>query len=166
MWSGAVSSYINPGMDALDYKTVEEFQSFGDPTLSISSDSQAPNKPTKPSGPATGKINTKYTYSTSAIDPEGDQVYYLFDWGDNTTSGWVGPFNSGATGSADHKWTEKYTYEVKSIAKDENGVIGDWSDPLTVTMPRDKSIDNNYFILKILENHPYIFQILINILSI
>lgn len=166
MWSGAVSSYIHPGMDPLDHKTVEEFQPFGDPTLAIRSDSQAPNKPTKPSGPASGRVNTKYTYTTSATDPEGDQVYYLFDWGDNTTSGWIGPFNSGTTGSADHKWTEKDSYEIKSIAKDENGVIGVWSDTLTVTMPRDKSININYIFIKILENHPYLFSILRNMIGI
>ena len=166
MWSDAVSNYIHPGMDALDYKTVEEFQPFGDPTLAIRSDSQAPNKPTKPSGSVNGKVNTKYTYTTSATDPENDQVYYMFDWGDNTTSGWVGPFSSGATGGADHTWTEKGSYIVKAIAKDENGVISFWSDPLTVKMPREKSIDIGYLFIKILENHPYLFSILKIILGI
>jgi hypothetical protein len=158
MWSGAVSRYIYPGMDDLDHKTVEEFQPFGDPTLAIRGDSQAPNKPTTPSGPINGKIWTKYTYSTSATDPETDQVYYMFDWDDGSYSGWFGPFNSGVTGSADHKWKKQDTYEIRAIAKDENGVISEWSDPFVVTMPKSKEINRPFF--NFLENHPNLFPIL------
>ncbi len=158
MWGGAINSYIYPGMDDLDHKTVEEFQPFGDPTLAIKGDSQAPNKPEKPSGPANGKTGTTYTYSTSSIDPDGDKVYFLFDWGDDTYSDWTGPFNSGDTGSADHKWTSQDTYEIKVIAKDENGVISEWSDPLTITMPRNKAI--NTLLLNFLQSNPKMFPIL------
>ena len=158
MWSGAINRYIYPSMDALDHKTVEEWQPFGDPTLAIRGDSQAPNKPETPSGLANGKIGTTYTYSTNATDPDGDQVYYLFNWGDDSYSGWVGPYNSGVTGSASHKWTLEDTYEIKVIAKDENGVIGTWSDPLPVTMPRNRNLNTPF--LKFLQQHPNLFPIL------
>ncbi|EMR74666.1 Peptidase C25, gingipain [Thermoplasmatales archaeon SCGC AB-540-F20] len=167
MWSGAINGYIYASMDALDYKTVEEFQPFGDPTLAIRGDSQSPNKPTKPSGPANGKTETTYTYSTSAIDPDGDQVYYLFDWGDNTTSGWIGPYNSGDVGSADHKWTSEDNYEIKAIAKDENGVISVWSDPLPVTMPKNKPFNFNFPLLSwLFERFPHAFPILRQLLEL
>ena len=150
MWAGAIEGYIYAGMDALDYKTVEEFQPFGDPSLAIQSDSQAPNKPAKPSGPATGKVGTSYTYTTSAIEPNGEQVYYLFDWGDGTTSDWIGPYTSGTSGSADHKWSSHDVFLVKSIAKDENGAIGTWSDPLTVTIQKSKAANMPF--LRLLES--------------
>src|SRR4030042_5473477 len=116
-------------MDEMDFKTVEEWEPFGDPTLAIAEESQAPLKPSKPSGPASGGIGTEYTYTTSTTDPESDKISYLFDWGDGTTSGWVGPFNSGATGSAKKTWNAKGTYEIKVVAKDEHGKLRQWSDP-------------------------------------
>jgi hypothetical protein len=45
-----------------------------------------PRTPIIPLGKASGIPQANYAYSTSAIDPEGDQVQYLLDWGDGTTS--------------------------------------------------------------------------------
>jgi hypothetical protein len=165
MWSGAINSYIYPGMDALDHKTVEEFQPFGDPTLAIRSDSQPPNKPTTPSGPSGGKVRTKLTYTTSAVEPEGDQVYYMFDWGDGTKSGWIGPFSSGETGSAEHAWTTEDTFTIRAVAKDENGAISVRSDPLTVTIPRNKVTSQSVLQL-LLERIQNRFPLLENLLNI
>ncbi|PNX53779.1 MAG: hypothetical protein BV458_02560, partial [Thermoplasmata archaeon M9B2D] len=94
---------------------------------------QPPNKPNKPSGETSGKLNTPYTYSTSTIDPNGDQVYYLWDWGDGTPSTWLGPYASGATINTTHTWTVKSS-SVKVKAKDIYGAESPWSDPLPITM--------------------------------
>ena len=102
-----------------------------------------PNKPSKPSGPTSGKAGTSYTYSTSTTDPDGDQVYYWFDWGDGTNSGWLGPYNSGQTVSASHTWSERGSYEIKVKAKDTNGAESEWSDPLPITMPKNKGLPFN-----------------------
>jgi len=124
----------------------------------------APGQPLKPSGPPRGKINTPYTYTTSATDPDGDQLYYLFDWGDGTNST-VGPFASGATASANHTWTTKNTYSIKVKAKDISGSESNWSDPLSVKMP----ISYNYrplpFIKLLLERFPNIFPLLRHLLG-
>ena len=45
---------------------------------------EPPGKPAKPSGQTNGKTGTSYTYSTTNTDPNGDQLYYWFDWGDTT----------------------------------------------------------------------------------
>ena len=45
MWSKALNRYIKSSMDDADYKTVEEWQAFGDPTLAIGEKSQPPAKP-------------------------------------------------------------------------------------------------------------------------
>ncbi|MCK5458540.1 MAG: PKD domain-containing protein, partial [Thermoplasmatales archaeon] len=162
MWAKALERYIGAGMDAMDYKTVEEWQPFGDPTLAIGGDSQAPLKPEDLNGPTSGKINVEHTYTASTTDPEGDKLQYLFDWGDGEFS-WVGPYNSGATAQASHTWTEEGDYEIRVKAKDDHGVQGEWSDPLPITMPRNKGFIHSVFLEileKLMERFPLLEQIL------
>jgi len=91
--------------------------------------SGAPNTPSKPNGPTKGDINVLYEYSTSTVDPDGDKIYYMFDWGDNTNTGWFGPYNSGETIKAAHAWSKD---NIKVKAKDVNGDESSWSQPLKV----------------------------------
>lgn len=94
----------------------------------------SPMKPSTPSGPTSGDIDTPYTYCTSTIDPENDPIYYLWDWDDGTTSGWIGPFDSDAPMCIEHTWDEEGFYEVKVKAKDIHELESPWSDPLEVTI--------------------------------
>jgi len=98
-----------------------------------------PEKPSRPSGQTLGKKGEEYTYTSSTTDPDGDQIYYWFDWGDGTNSGWVGPYNSGQTGSANHIWGKTGKYEIKVKAKDIYGAESEWSDPLPVIMPKNQN---------------------------
>jgi hypothetical protein len=127
-------------MDAYDWKTVLEWQVFGDPTLQIGEESNPPEKPSTPAGPTNGGIGKELTYTTLTTDPENDEVYYMFDWGDGTTSGWIGPFDSGAIASATNTFTVEGTYSIKVVAKDDHGKVSSWSDELAVTLPRNKPI--------------------------
>ena len=79
--------------------------------------------------------------SRITIDDDGDRIYYLFDWGDNKLSGWIGPYNSGEIVSAHHTWENKGSYQIRVKAKDENGIQSDWSEPLKVKMPKNKLIN-------------------------
>ncbi|HEC89472.1 MAG TPA: PKD domain-containing protein, partial [Thermoplasmatales archaeon] len=90
-----------------------------------------PYRPEKPNGPPLGDVGVLYTYSTSTMDPEGDQVYYWWDWGDGTNSGWLGPYYSGEVIEASHVWNEPGVYEIKVKAKDGYGHVSDWSPSLT-----------------------------------
>jgi hypothetical protein len=103
---------------------------------------QQPYKPAKPSGPINGKVGTSYIYETSTTDPERDFVYYWFDWGDGINSGWIGPFESGAIKSTNHTWTTKGNYNIKVKARDIYNHESDWSNPLTVKMPRNRFVNN------------------------
>ena len=100
-----------------------------------------PNTPSTPSGPDDGITGAEYTFTTSADDPELDQVYYWFDWDDGTNSGWVGPYNSGETGSASHAWDDAGDYEVTVKAKDTNNGESDWSDPHIITIVAGPILD-------------------------
>ena len=93
-----------------------------------------PEKPSTPDGPASGGTGVEYQYATSTTDPEGDQVYYLFDWADGTDSSWLGPYTSGATAEASHVWTGEGDYDIKVVAKDEHGILSEWSDSLPVSI--------------------------------
>ncbi len=122
--------------------------------------SNPPGKPIKPSGIKWIKVDKFYKFSSSAIDPDYDQIYLLFDWGDGKSSGWLGPYNSGEKVNAYHKWTEKGTFQIRVKAKDTNGSKSIWSDPLTITMPKNKYIPNE-LILKNLLIPNYLLKFLI-----
>lgn len=117
-----------------------------------------PEKPHMPSGTASGKSKIKYTYTTYTIDPNKDPIYYLFDWGDGTNSGWIGPYNSGELASASHLWN-KGNYSIVVKARDIYGHESKWSDPLPITMPKNKPYSNKT-LLRFLEDHPHRFPLL------
>ncbi|MDH7517620.1 MAG: C25 family cysteine peptidase [Candidatus Thermoplasmatota archaeon] len=108
-----------------------------------------PNTPQRPTGPANGKTGVQYTYTTSTTDPDENQVFYKWYWGDGNFSDWIGPYNSSETATATHTWSEKGTYQIKVKARDTYGEESDWSEPLAVTMPLDHQSNEN-MILKIL----------------
>ncbi|DAC72123.1 MAG TPA: hypothetical protein DSN98_06800 [Thermoplasmata archaeon] len=166
LWSKALNRYIHSGMDETDYKTVEEWQAFGDPTLAIGEKSQPPAKPATPSGPASGKINTEYTYTSSTTDPDGDKVSYMFDWGDGTFSSWVGPLNSGATASAKKTWTTEGSYQVKVVAKDAHGILSIWSDSLPISMPLSYKMPFLSLLEQLLQQFPHAFPLLRHIMGL
>jgi C1A family cysteine protease len=97
--------------------------------------SNPPDKPTL-TGPTNGKVNEVYTYTASATDPDGDDIFYLFDWGDGTNSGWLGPYASDVQASSSHSWSQQETYTIKAKAKDIYGAESGWAT-LPVTMPKN-----------------------------
>jgi hypothetical protein len=101
-------------------------------TFTIAANSP-PNTPSIPSGPVSGKVKTFYSYSTSATDPDGNQVKYTFDWGDGTKSV-SSVVNSGKSASVYHKWTTFGTYQVKAMATDSKGAFSGWSSPMNFTI--------------------------------
>jgi hypothetical protein len=96
--------------------------------------SVSPGIPDIPDGPDDGMTGIKYTFSATTHDDEGDQIYYMFNWGDGEDSGWLGPYNSGDTGNASHIWMKGGNFEVRAKAKDEYGRESDWSDPHIISI--------------------------------
>jgi len=124
-----------------------------------------PVKPNTPSGQTNGKTRQQYAYTTRTTDPDGDQVFYLWDWGDGNNSGWIGPYNSGVTISKDHTWSTKGSYSIKVKAKDIYGKESSWSDPLPITMPYSFNRPIVQFLELLFQRFPHAFPILRHLLG-
>jgi len=99
-----------------------------------------------------------YSYTSSAIDPNGDRIYYQFDWDDGSKSEWFGPYLSGQSISVSHIWNNKGSFQIKIKAKDVNGEEGVWSDPLAISLPKIKQNSILFyrwiiFLQAIIDNH-------------
>jgi len=130
--------------------------------------SNPPIKPEIPIGPSSGIYGVEITYEVKAVDPDGDQVFVLFDWGDDSNSGWIGPYNSDETIYVSNTWygSDENTYSIRVKAKDINDAQSNWSDPLQIILP--KTMYNPFYqflerlisLFPLLENIP-LFQVLI-----
>ncbi len=102
--------------------------------LTLKVTSNPPAQPTKPVGPSLGIWNVEYSYTSTTTEPDNEQIYYQFNWGDGSVSAWLGPYNSGQSGTASHIWTVLGTYNVTVKAKDSWGATSIKSEPLVVTI--------------------------------
>ena len=124
----------------LKYETFEWGALWGNPDITMAPviTSNPPSTPTKPNGPSRGAFHKMYTFSSSATEPDGEQIFYIFNWGDGNSSEWLGPYNSGETVTASHTWDTIGDYEIKVKAKDINGAQSNWSDPHAIQI-----VENN-----------------------
>ncbi|HEC77405.1 MAG TPA: PKD domain-containing protein, partial [Thermoplasmatales archaeon] len=126
--------------DTQYYWQVIAWDEYGIPTLGPiwtfhTAGNNPPQTPNIPCGPIKGLIGETYCYTTSAIDPDGDEIQFEFDWGDHlrTKTPFVG---SGVIQSAKHFWNSQWTYQVKVRAIDIHNAKSDWSEPLTVQISK------------------------------
>lgn len=110
-------------------------------------------QPTVPtiSGPTQGRVGSAKTYDVCSIDADYDALYYLFEWGDNSSSEWLGPYEPGETIQQSHVWYDAGNYIVKVKVKDQFDLESGWAT-IEVSMPKI-AIDNlcMQFIHKLLE---------------
>jgi len=124
----------------------------------------APNIPSKPEGVNKGKPGTAFEYSTTTIDNENDDIYYLFDWDDGSNSGWLGPYSSGLTINTTHTWSNRGSYSVCVKAKDTEDHESRWSETLYVSMPKVKQLNPLQLLFDFLFEHcPIIKQFISNL---
>ena len=100
---------------------------LGDPTLIISNQ---PPYGKNFSGPEFGVIGEEYEFCVDVFDFNSDKINCIFDWGDGTDSGWLGPFDSGDKICASNIWGETGEYLVCFKLKDSKGFETVWSDPI------------------------------------
>ena len=121
-----------------------------------------PNAPTI-DGPPEGRVGKEYEYTFNAVDPDGDDVRYIIDWGDNTSN--MTDFNpSGTDVKVKHTWSEKGDYTITAKAQDIYGAEGP-EGKLTVTIPRSRTV-NSPLLLRLFERFMNLFSILRYILGL
>ena len=140
-----------PKDDSIDFNMVMIATSYPNP--------DSPLKPDTPSGPEKGGIGEIYDFTTKAIDPNGDLIRYGWDWnGDMLPDEWTVEHNSNVEITTSHTWPSEGTYEIRVKARNSIGLESVWSDPLIVTMPRNKIINRPIF--EFLQNQIGSFPIL------
>ncbi len=92
-----------------------------------------PIRPSRPSGPSLGHAGALYRYRTYATDPNGDELTYTIDWGDESSSE-AGPIRPGRSIEAGHSWTAPGTYAIRAKARDDDGDSSGWSTSTAVTI--------------------------------
>jgi len=117
-------------------------------SVSITNNEEMPNNlpPTTPNieGPTKGKIKEEQQFTFVASDPEGQKIYYFIDWGDETNTGWIGPYYSGEEININHTWTTRDTFIIKAKVKDPDGAESEWAT-LEFKTPRFKPNTNMIF---------------------
>jgi hypothetical protein len=103
-----------------------------------------PETPQKPTGPDEWVLDFEAAFKTSTTDTEGNDIYYMFDWGDGSLSEWLGPYASGEIVIVSHIWTIIGNYEIKVKAKDIYQAQSKWSESAIISIientPPEKAI--------------------------
>jgi outer membrane protein assembly factor BamB len=86
-----------------------------------------PAVPQMPTGITTGERDSTYEFKSAAVDPDGDLVALRFAWGNGDTTGWSAWVTSGETTNTFHRWASAGTYVITVQAKDDSGLLSEWS---------------------------------------
>lgn len=127
-------------VQVLSWELLDFNHTFAEYEKSVTGQMNAPpNTPSTPSGPSTGNIGTSYTFSSSATDPDGDNIAIRFAWGDGDTSSWSAYVPSGNAISMSHSWSAAGTYYIRAQAKDIVGATSNWSPSRSIVISAGQS---------------------------
>lgn len=128
----------------------------------INTENHAPKKPWL-LGRRTGENGTAYQYTFWSTDPDGDDVQYYLNWGDDYwfggAAGWIGPYHSGEKVTLEKTWVEKGNYTVRVKAADQYGAKSDWAT-LKIAMPFSYEGPQFPFLEWLFERFPHAFPLL------
>lgn len=83
-----------------------------------------------------------YSFTVSSCDPDDDELYYRFDWGDGTDSGWLGPYSSCEEVNVDNVWYDSGTFKVFVEVKDSEG-LNSFSENIEVNIVNAPPVSPN-----------------------
>jgi hypothetical protein len=114
-------------------------------------------------GETDGEIDTSYDYTFTGTDPDGFQISYFVDWGDDTTTEWTTFSDSSDPIILAHTFTSKGDYTITCKVKDHMEKESDWGT-LIVTMPYSYNPFQQFFEL-LFQRFPNAFPILRQLLG-
>jgi len=92
-----------------------------------------PEKPDKPSGRTSIRPIVRYKYTFVGLDGDyDDRLFYRIDWGDGTSSEWLGPYNPGGSIEVWHSYQHRGDYKIRCITKDLSDVESEFSASLDI----------------------------------
>ena len=116
------------------------------PINAIHSSGITNNHPPDPpviTGPVSGNITKYHLYNFTITDPDDDLLFNLeINWGDGTESvdcGCGKSWQSGTVVPVSHKWKRQGTYDLSARVSDSYGTYSNWSDPISISMPKQSS---------------------------
>lgn len=114
----------------------------------------SPSKPQCPSGPTIGSVGKMYAYKTQSTAV--NKVQYGWDWdGDLFVDEWTPFYESEQICRINHTWEGNGTFQIRVKAMDNFGFQSEWSDPLTITMPKQQR-----FLFSFQNFHTHIIKII------
>jgi len=126
-------------------------------------DNTPPNPPII-SGPINGRIRQSYTYNITVTDPDEDNKLLKLEvnFGDGIVQEDCGcniPWENGEIIQMEHIWKKQGTYKINGRVADEHNEWSQWSEPITITMPKNQ-ISLNDIINKLLLSFPNSIKLL------
>lgn len=110
---------------------------------SIKFNDNTPPNPPVIVGPMNGKIRQSYLYNITVTDPDEDNKLLKLevDFGDGIVQEDCGcntPWENGEIIQMEHIWKKQGTYKVSGRVADEHNEWSQWSEPITIIMPKNK----------------------------
>ena len=125
-------------------------------------ENQPPDRPNI-DGPVKIKAGVEQEYTISAVDPNGDDVYFWVLWFEGCPGvSWDGPYTSGEEVIYKYTYDQKGDYLIQVQAKDINGELSEWAT-LDISVPKTNRI-SLVLPFKLLDCFPILSEILRNIL--
>jgi hypothetical protein len=116
-------------------------------------------KPNTPiiNGTTSGKPGLSYEYLITSLEPNGDMLYFIIDYGDGSQIE-ISDLCNGFL-FVEHIFEEEGTYTISAKAVDILGEESNWAT-LEVSMPKNKAISLNVFLQRFFHRFPMFEKIL------
>jgi hypothetical protein len=141
--TGQMETYYDPGLmshDTMYYWKIVAFDNHGasteGPIWNFKTQEVFNNPPNTPTISGQGSFipgvefvqpNVEYSFTVITSDSDGDDVYYWVDWGDDSNTGWLGPFPTSYGQTVNHTWTQPISLKfVRVKAMDIHGAESGW----------------------------------------
>ena len=130
-----------------------------------------PPNPPEITGPLSGMIRKTYEYQLTLTDPDdGDVMFNLeIDFGEGIKyedCGCGKSWQNGTVLEVSNQWKNVGNYEITARVQDAYGEWSEWSEPLSISMPRIKDRLINSLYLRLSEQHPHLLPLLRQLLRL